>query len=187
MPEKTEEIGTPTPNDLQPVATPPSEPEQLPADHPLVTAFNEQKLKNAELRSRLDEVEPKASKLDEIEEANKSELEKAVARAEEAEKKAADEAKARVRAEVSATSEVPVEFLQFDLPKEELEGLAQKLKDWRNSREKQMPHTPALPENTPPEPTGDLEAQITEAEKAGNHLLAIQLRQQLATKKSEKP
>lgn len=100
-----------------------TEPVQLPADHPLVKAYEATKAKYAELRE-------KATRLDEYEEAQKTELEKANARAEAAEKWKADreakDAAALLVAEVAEAKGVPASALR-GATKEELEAHADEI------------------------------------------------------------
>lgn len=100
-----------------------TEPVQLPADHPLVKAYEATKAKNAELRE-------KATRLDEIEEAQKTELEKAVARAEAAERwkseREAQDTAATLVAEIANAKGVPASALRGST-KAELESHADEL------------------------------------------------------------
>lgn len=100
-----------------------TDPVQLPADHPLVKAYEATKAKNAELRE-------KATRLDEIEEAQKSDLEKANARADAAEKWKADreakDAAVLLITEVAEAKGVPASALR-GATKEELEAHADEI------------------------------------------------------------
>jgi hypothetical protein len=98
---------------------PPSQPIQLPDDHPLVRTLAAQKEQIKELRT-------KAGRLDEIEEAQKSEVQKALDRAEAAERRALAAETAHLKSSTAARHGVPEELLSGSTA-EELEASAQRL------------------------------------------------------------
>ncbi|MFC9769465.1 hypothetical protein [Rhodococcus jostii] len=124
-----------------------------------------------------------AKRLAEIEEANKSEADKAAERLAAAEQRARElEAKA-VRAEIAGDVGIPAEILSgpADQSTESLQGFAEKVIAWRDQS---APPPPATGVHVPTEgktaPSVSIDDQIAEAERSGNHRLAIHFKRQKA-------
>ena len=124
-----------------------------------------------------------AKRLAEIEEASKTEAQKQAERTAQLEAKVKEyETRDQLAAwakEVSEETEVPADLLRGST-KEELQAHAEQLKKLIAQQAPPAPATVPTIGNVPTVPNITLADQIAEAEKAGNHRLAIALKRQLA-------
>ena len=137
------------------------------------------KAKAREWEKRAKENKAAADKLAELEESQKSEQQKLAERLAEAERKASEAELRAARSEVAREKGVPAELLVGSTV-EELAEHADKLLTFRG----EAPRKPAAPPSNDQGnvgsalPAPDIDAQITEAQRAGNVTLAMRLTNQ---------
>lgn len=137
------------------------------------------KAKAREWERRAKENKAAADKLAELEESQKTEQQKLAERLADAERKAAEAELKAARAEVAREKGVPAELLVGSTA-EELVDYADRLLAFRGEAPKRPVAPPADGQGNvgSPLPPPDIDAQITEAQRAGNVTLAMRLTNQ---------
>lgn len=124
------------------------------------------------------------ARVKEFEDSQKSELEKAAARAEAAEKAAAEAQAKALRLEIAEEMKVPSNLRRFltgtdeDSLREQAESLVNELAAAMEAS--RTTPRPDVSQGAKPANAADIDTQIAEATKAGNHALAISLKRQKA-------
>ena len=162
---------TPT---ASPAAPPEGKQESFDADY-----VAKLRAENAKYRTAAKANEDAAKRLAEIEESQKTEQQKLAERLADAERKAAEAELKAARAEDAREKGVPAELLAGSTA-EELADYADKLLAFRGEAPKKPAAPPATGQGNVGSalPAPDIDAQITEAQRAGNVTLAMRLTNQ---------